>query len=156
MKNLLTISVLIFVVLFNSCKKEEDSNTDKLCGKYWVITEATVDPSVPIVDEYGNIMGYTNNIFAQIEPCNKDDVEKYNSDGTLIWDVRVKCDINEAQSGNGTWVFNSDETVLTETVGNESYSYTIIELSGSKFKYNYEMTMYGVAYNLTITCVPEE
>jgi hypothetical protein len=155
MKNLLTISVLIFVVLFNSCKKEETA-IDKLCGKYWVITEAMVDPSVPIVDEYGNIMGYTNNIFAQLEPCNKDDVEKYNSDGTLIWDVRVKCDNYEAQSGNGTWVFNSDETILTEMVGSESYSYTIIELTGSKLKYNYEMNLYGVTYIMTITCVPED
>ena len=156
MKNLLTISVLIFVVLLSSCKKEEDSNTDKLCGKYWVITEATVDPSVPIVDEYGNITGYTNNIFAQLEPCDKDNVEKYNSDGTLIWDVRVKCDNNDVQSGSGTWVFNSDETILTETQGSESFSYNIIELTNSKFKFSEELNLGGINYILTITSVPED
>ena len=156
MKNLLTISLLIFVVLFNSCKKEEDSNTDKLCGKYWVITEATVDPSVPIVDEYGNIIGYTNNIFAQLDACNKDDVEKYNADGTLIWDVRGKCDPGEIQSGSGTWVFNSDGTTLAETVGNENFVYNIIELTNSKFKFSEELNLGGINYILTITCVPED
>ena len=155
MKTLLTISVLIFLVLLNSCKKEEESNTDKLCGKYWVITEATIDPSLPITDEFGNIIGYTSNIFAQMEPCDKDNVEKYNSDGTLVWDTRVKCDVSEVQSGTGTWIFNSDETKITETYGNESITYDIIELSNSKLKVNYEMDLLGVTYNLTITFVPE-
>lgn len=155
MKNLLIISSLILIALLNACKKEE-SNTDKLCGKYWVITEANVDPSVAIVDEYGNIVGYTNNIFAQLDPCNKDDVEKYNSDGTLIWDVRTKCESNEPQNGTGTWSFNSDETILTEKVGGHSYSYTIIELTNSKFQYNYEMNLSGVIYNMVITCKPED
>ena len=155
MKTLLTISVLIFLVLLNSCKKEEESNTDKLCGKYWVVTEAIIDPSLPITDEFGNIIGYTSNIFAQMEPCDKDNVEKYNSDGTLVWDTRVKCDVNEVQSGTGTWIFNSDETKITETYGNESITYDIIELSNSKLKVNYEMDLLGVTYNLTITFVPE-
>lgn len=155
MKNLLIISSLMFIVLLNSCKKEE-SNTDKLCGKYWVITAATVDPSVAIVDGYGNIIGYTNNIFAQLDPCDKDDVEKYNSDGTLNWNVRVKCNANDAQSGNGTWEFHSDETVIIERVGGNSYTYTILELTNSKFQYNYEMNLSGIIYNLVLTCEPED
>jgi len=155
MKNLLIFSGLMFIILFNSCKKEE-SNTDKLCGKYWVITEATVDPSVAIVDENGNIMGYTNNIFAQLDPCDKDDVEKYKSDGTLIWETRVMCNANDAPSGNGTWEFHSDETVIIERVGGNSYTYTILELTNSKFQYNYEMNLSGIIYNLVITCEPED
>ena len=152
----LTIVLLLALIFGYSCKKDENkSNTDLLTGKYWKMTAITIEPSIPVVDDYGNITGYTNDLFAQMQPCVKDDIQKYNSDGTYIWDAKVKCDVQDPQSGSGTWMFNTDETVVTETANGESMSYTIIELTDSKYKFSYDGVLDAVTYKLTVTSVPE-
>ena len=90
-----------------------------------------------------------------MESCDKDNVQKYASDGTYVWDAKTKCDVEDTQSGSGTWMFNSDETVITEKEDGESTSYTIIELTETKFKFRYDMVLDDVTYKLTATCVPE-
>jgi hypothetical protein len=155
MRKLITV-IILTLVLFNSCKKDEQkSNTDLLTGKYWKITELTVSPGFPVFDAYGNITGYTDDIYAQMEACAKDDTRKYNADGTYIWDAKIKCAVDDVQSGSGTWMFNTDETVITETGNGESISYTIIELTDSRYKFSYDMVLDAVTYKLTVTRVPE-
>jgi hypothetical protein len=155
MKNLLLGTILLSTLVLNSCKKDDSkSNTDLLCGKYWKITAATIEPSLPIFNNT-DIIGYTNDLYSQWDLCEKDDIQKYNSDKTFVWDTKSKCDVSETQSGNGTWLFNSDETVITEKEDGVSTSYTIVELKDNSLKLSYDFKMGDVTYKISSTMIPE-
>lgn len=143
MKKLL-ITLTTFSLLFGSCKKEETpvnkSKTDLLCAHYWKLASATVNPpldidGVPVTD-----------IFATFDDCQKDDLTKYNTDKTVIYDEgATKCDPSASQTTSGTWSFNSDETILTEN----GDSGNIAELNESSLIVKAVENIDGVNYTFT-------
>lgn len=154
--SLLMIGLLVLVAF--SCKKDSESKTDKLTGKWWINTAMTIDPAIniggtPITDLWG-----------QVPACSKDDIQKFESNGVYTFDEgTTKCSTNDPQTTTGTWSFNSDETVVSVTTtganGTETYSYTIVSLDSDKLVAKFsEVADYGsgpLTYTYTVTMVPK-
>lgn len=135
MKKLFLLCIVASLLVVSACKKDsEPTKKELLTGKNWKLTAYTVDPSFPIVDDLGNII-YTNDFYAQMSDCDTDDLTKYNTDGTAIYDEGPsKCDPAYIQTTPGTWVFSADESVITINFNDSPASYTILELTSSTLK----------------------
>jgi hypothetical protein len=111
-----------------SCKKEEPikPKTELLCSSPWKIYEQTINPGIKIVG------GATiTDVFAQLDPCDKDDLVLYKSNGTATLDEGpTKCDPLDLQTSTFTWTFNLDETKLIE----DTDSYDIVQLDEKVLK----------------------
>ena len=149
------ISLLSLTLIFSSCSKDEEElsqKTELLTKSAWKMTAYTVEPGFPTFDNEGNITGSTNDIFAMLDNCEKDDTHKFNSDKSLITDEGMtKCDSSDPQKTNGTWIFNVDETSLTITEEGESQIVTIVELTQSVLKIKSTETEEGMTFTYTIT-----
>lgn len=154
MKKLLSmLPVIAALVLMSSCEKKEDSlsKTDLLCKAPWKITAGTVNPAMPAVDANGNFTT-TNDYFSQLEDCDKDDTEKYDKTGKVTYDNGTAiCDPEAPQTTTGMWVFNTDETIITESSAEGTFSYKIIELTSDVMKVEMEQVIMGTNYTFTLT-----
>jgi len=115
-----------------SCSKDEDEKTNKdlLVGKNWKMTVLTINPAVFGVTDF----------YAVLDACTKDDLTKFNSDGTVNFDEGAsKCDSGDPQTTYGTWSFNADQTVLSVTSEGLTEAYTISELTDTVLKFSYTM-----------------
>jgi hypothetical protein len=134
MKKLILIAIACFSIL-SACKKDEDpSKTDLLCGKYWKMESLTAKAGTLSID-----------MLNTIDACDRDDIMKFNNNGTYVTDTKMKCDISEPQSTTGTWSFNSDETILTQ----DQDSFKIEALTGSTMKLTYTGISDGVLVTIT-------
>ena len=160
--NFLLLILFVFSVgLTTSCKKDEEkpkSKEELLTGKKWQVKTAIIDPSIPV-----SAGGTTTNLYNQIEPCFKDDYSVFNANGTFIDDAGgVKCDVGDAQTTSGTWLFNGDKTIVTlnyPASGGDaafSMSFKILELSDSKLMYEIQDDYLnnGTIYTITFTMQP--
>jgi hypothetical protein len=115
-----------------SCSKDEDEKTNKdlLVGKDWKMTALTINPAVNSMTDF----------YAFLPACTKDDLTKFNSDGTVNFDEgALKCDSGDPQTTYGTWSFNADQTVLSVTADGLTEAYTISELTETSLKFSYTM-----------------
>jgi hypothetical protein len=115
-----------------SCSKDEDEKTNKdlLVGKDWKMTALTINPAVNSMTDF----------YAFLPACTKDDLTKFNSDGTVNFDEGAsKCDSGDPQTTYGTWSFNADQTVLSVTADGLTEAYTISELTETSLKFSYTM-----------------
>ncbi|HYX06918.1 MAG TPA: lipocalin family protein [Bacteroidales bacterium] len=156
MKKLLSLfSVVVLLMLAGSCKKDDETSlnkTDLLCKAPWKLTAATIDPAFPMPDFSGNTVSITDFYAQMVDDCSKDDTQKYNSDGTFTFDEgSVKCDSETPQTSTGTWTFNPDETIITETDPDGSYSYHMIKITENEMQISEVMPMDGVNYTITMT-----
>jgi hypothetical protein len=120
-----------------SCSKDEDEKTNKdlLTGKNWKMTAFTINP--PVVIEGVSFSDF----YAFLPACTKDDLTKFNSDGTANFDEgATKCDSGDPQTTYGTWSLNTDQTVLTVTADGLTEAYTIGELTDTTLKFTYTTT----------------
>lgn len=145
MKKLL-LPMALLSLLIGSCKKEETtvpkSKTELLCAHYWKVVALTVNPPLDIDGTP------VSDLLSIMDDCNKDDLVKYNTDKTLIYDEgATKCDPASPQTSSGTWSFNSDETILTE----DDEDLSLIELNESTLKLKIVQTIAEVDYTYTIT-----
>ncbi len=145
--NLLLIVSLFLAAL--SCKKDEEpTNKELLCGKNWILTAETVSPAI----NFDGIL--ISDLYAQMDDCTKDDVSKFNTNGTYTFEEgATKCDVNDPQVwDSGTWVFNSDQTILVITSPlYGTVNAEIIELTSSKIVISQESTIDGIKYTITDT-----
>ncbi len=154
---------LTSTILLTSCKKEEkepeptpaptpapapaQTNTQKITGKAWKTTAATVDPAYNV----GGTM--ITDWYSQMPACSKDDLMTLNSNGTYTEDEGAsKCDPSDPQVTTGTWVWNSNETIITITENGASYNYEIVQNDGTTLKYKQSEIIGGINYVLTVTC----
>ncbi len=150
--------LLIGSVLLTSCKKDEDepapepapiplTNTQKLTGKNFKLTAMTVNPGINL----GTVV--ITDIYAQIPSCAQDDLMNFNSNGTYTDDEAAsKCDPADPQTTTGTWVWNTNETVLTITeTGSSPTSLTVITNDGTTLKGTMSEVDNGTTYVYTIT-----
>jgi hypothetical protein len=147
---LLIFSALILVAF--SCKKDKsESNTDKLTGKYWIATAITIDPAI-------NLGGtQISDWYAQMDACEKDNLQKFDKNGIYTFDEGAsKCDVADPQTTTGTWAFNTDETVISVTDVDGTYSYTIIDLSSSTCKFKYSEVFNSITYTFTVTMIEKK
>jgi len=146
------INFLLIVSLFLatlSCKKDDaPTKTDLLSGKNWILTAETVSPAI---DYNGNLV---TDLYAQMDDCDKDDISKFNANGTYTFEEgATKCDVNDPQVWeSGTWVFNSDQTILILTsLDMDTVNAEIIELTSSKCVISQESNFDNINYTITDT-----
>jgi len=112
MNKYLKFLLAVCILSVFGCKDEEatpsKTRTELLTLSPWKMTAATYDPGV---DLGGTIV---TDIYAQVfEDCDKDDTQKYNTNGTLVYDEgENKCDPSLPQTGTSSWRFNTDETKI--------------------------------------------
>lgn len=146
------INLLLIVSLFLatlSCKKDDPpTKKDLLTGKNWILTAETVSPAI----DYNGIL--ITDLYAQMDDCDKDDISKFNANGTYTFEEgATKCDVNGPQIFDaGTWVFNSDQTILVLTSPSDgTINVEIIELTSTKIITKQEMTLDDINYTITDT-----
>ena len=140
--------VSLFLVTLSCKKDEEPSKKDLLCGKDWILKAETVSPAI----NFDGIL--ISDLYAQMDDCTKDDISKFNTNGTYTFEEgATKCDVNDPQVwDSGTWVFNSDETILVLTSPlYGTVNAEIIELTSSKIVISQESTIDGIKYTITDT-----
>jgi len=147
MKQLLkfTIFFLLAIVGFVSCKKDKDDHvtktkTELLTTGTWKYTACIVSPAY---DYYGNGNPVTD-IFAIMQPCEKDDFEVFKTNG--VWEYNegpTKCDQSSPQIVySEPWSFTANETkVIVGTV-----ECTILELTETTLKLRYTFEDAGITY----------
>lgn len=110
MKKITLLFVAVSLIAVSACKKEDDktttptpgptlTKTQMLTAKNWKLTGATSGG----VDYY-----------PIIDPCDKDDLFIFKTDGTSIVDAgATKCDPTDPQIiSTGTWTFIDNETKI--------------------------------------------
>jgi hypothetical protein len=153
---ILIFSLFSLALLFSSCSKsdedEQSPKTELLTKSAWKMNAYTVEPGFPTFDSEGNITGSTNDIFAFLDDCEKDDTHKFNTDKSLTTDEGMtKCESSDPQKTNGTWSYNSDETILTITEDGETQTATVLELTSNVLKLKSTETYEGMTYTYTVT-----
>ncbi len=145
MKNILFIATIVGVQLMSGCKKEDKINPpntvggnsvtrEKLLDKSWKLVAKTVDPA----KSPGFFKDKVTDWYAQLEACEKDNVKSYKGDGSMMFDEgATKCKTDDAQSVAGTWLFNSDNSTITEKKGSAEKSMTVVEVSATTLKTTY-------------------
>lgn len=147
-------SLLSLTFMFSACKKDNEMSvkTELLTSGLWKISALTIDPAFPIYDNEFNIIGTTNDYFAMMDNCEKDDTRTFKTDKTMIIDDGLtKCDSSDPQKVTGTWNFNSDETVLTSTANGETLNFIIMELTDKVLKLKYTETVDSETATVNIT-----
>ena len=139
------IALIAVIEIFFSCKKENDESTGKtktelLTSGSWKYTACIISPAY---DYYGNGNPVTD-IYAIMEPCEKDDFETFKTNG--IWEYNngpTKCDPSNPQIiYSEPWSFTSNEAkVMVGTV-----ECTILELTETTLKLRYSFEDAGVIY----------
>lgn len=125
------------LVAISSCKKEEEeeakkTNTENLTASAWVMKSITANPGIDL-----GTGGPITDLFIFEAACSKDDTEKYNTDGTGIFDEgATKCDPADPQTDNFTWSFANGETKL---VMDKTDTFNLVQLDGSTLKISQEI-----------------
>lgn len=149
MKRKIQLATWLFVltgtIAIPACKEDEVANSTKtktelLTAGNWIYTACVVSPAY---DYYGNGNAVTD-IFAIMEPCEKDDYETFKTNG--IWEYNegpTKCNPSNLQIVySEPWSFTANETKVM--VG--SVECTILELTATTLKLRYSFEDAGVTY----------
>ncbi len=125
----LVLSGIIGLATLSSCSEEPitpKTKTELLTSSGWKLKEFTVNPGIDI----GGVI--ITDFLTQFDPCDLDDVNIYKTGGQGIIDEGpTKCDPSDPQTTTFTWVFNPDETKITE---DNTDTYDIIQLDETTFK----------------------
>ena len=150
----LFLSLLSLTLFFSACNKDDEliTKTDLLTSSSWKVTAETIDPGFPTFDNQGNITGSTNDLFAMMDDCSKDNTFSFNTDKKLIMDEgATKCESTAPQKTAGTWSFNSEETTLIITVDGYPLTMTILELTDKVLKLKSTEVSGGITFSYTTT-----
>jgi len=130
----LLTAFILGAVMLGGCKKKDDpepTRSELFTNKNWRVTAWTSDPAISI----NGVL--VTNVFNQMDPCSKDDLFRFNSNGVYTFDEGAsKCNTNDPQTTTGTWSFNSDQTIVSVTEAGGTTSYNIESVSESTLKAN--------------------
>ena len=136
------ISVLLTLLEFTACRKDDESNTktksDFLIEGNWVITNLTVEPGI---DMGGGVL--VTDVYPYLEDCQKDDIMDFQSGGDVVIDEGpTKCDPDDPQTTDrGSWMLMDNNTKLRITEPNgDSFEGTILELTATRFIWTYQQS----------------
>ena len=169
-KKLITYACIALAVVgtslvFTNCKKKSSStttetptptpvpltNTQKLCDKNFKVTAITVNPG--LFDGNATITDvYASSLYAS---CYKDNISNFKTNGTYTEDEGTVVCSGNAQTTAGTWLWNTNETILTVTTGTDVSSMTIITNDGTTLKGTETTNISGTNYVFTYTYVKQ-
>jgi Domain of unknown function (DUF5004) len=158
-----TLLVGMFVgtlATISSCKKDKEeetvtpaptpapTKTELLTGKNWKLVAATINPAIELSPGV-----FVTDWYAQIQPCEQDDIQLYNTNGTYSIDAKVKCLPTDPATTTGTWIFNSAQTIITTDAGTaDATDFTILQLDATTLKGVVALDIgTGVIYTITAT-----
>jgi hypothetical protein len=157
--NIYTLSLLAIALVFTSCKKEEEpdpapamTKTQMLTGNNWVVNSMIID------QEYG--YGYcsedlgngTYELFPNcFDDCDLDDFWDFETDMSYVnHEGSNICFGVDPILCEGSWSFNTNETVLEISGGDCGFSeYDIISISATQLVVAQTITYNG--YEVTFT-----
>jgi hypothetical protein len=153
MKKLIFFSLLVLILPF-SCKDDDSpSKKELLTSHCWVMTAATVDPSVIY---QGAVI---TDVYAVLPLCNRDNVACILENGNIYVDEGAsKCNPDDPQTNNsGKWWFNSDETVILTVLDGSSDTIpsNLLALSKDRLQVRQMLAVFGELRNVTYTYAPE-
>lgn len=146
LKTLALMGVMCTLVVFNSCKKDDDDKKEETPAASaegtWKTTALTLTTTFSGMDT-------TENLYAQMEPCEKDDLLRFNADKTVTTlPGATKCDPSEpASEDGGAWSMSSDNKKLTTTDG----VYDVLTLNSTTLKLQMKDEDSGVKYTMNVT-----
>ena len=150
----ITMACLMLGLTITSCQKETETapaptpsltKTQLLTSKNWKMTAYTSNPAI----DWNNNGTMVTDVYTQIPDCHKDDINKFNTNGVGIFDEgATKCDAADPQTTSGTWIFNTNETIITI---DDFYSYTIETLNATTLKMSSVYNDGTTNYTLTVT-----
>ena len=119
------------LLMFNSCKKDNESATDLLTGGTWKLTESRSDTN-------GD-----GTLEDDLEACSADDTVNFADGGTYTFDEgATKCDPADDQTSSGTWALSSGDKVISLTEDSISIAAEIVTLTSKKLEI--KVTFLGV------------
>jgi len=129
-KSLILFLLLASSLFISSCKDDEPAQTPKtrtqlLSASPWKLSAAAINPGLNIG---GTII---TDFYSQIDACKKDDLVKYESNKTGVYDDgATKCEASDPQSIPFIWTFDLSETKITEN----GESFDILQLNEITYK----------------------
>ena len=129
MKKILVFSIILIALY--SCKKDDNkpaTKSDYLTSGSWIVTAAATDD-----DGDGT---YETDEYADFEPCYKDNVWTFNTNGSVVMDeATTKCDPSDSQVITSQWHLADNETSLI--LGSDSYSIVQLDANQIVLKLDY-------------------
>jgi hypothetical protein len=154
MSKIFQFLLLVTIVTFASCKKTVvKTNQDYLVGHRWITTAAVAEPGLKNPNGGGPITDIFN-YDAIYEACDRDNLDVYQED------LHYYLDEGSSRCGNyqsfciGSWSLDPSQKILTIEPANTkeaSYTYEIIDLDDTTFKYKRLIKISGVSYTITVT-----
>lgn len=140
----------LLALSFVACDKDDDnsgSNTDKLTSGKWKLSASVAKFTFNGIEQ-------TVDVYGQLQDCETDNELEFKADGTLISDEAAeKCNANDPDQEVGTWSFNQDETEITVSGIDDSFTAEIIELTNSKLRVKYDLNQNGIVTTTETTFV---
>lgn len=116
--------IAIYSTIMLSCKKEI-TQKEYLTQQDWIQTKGCFESGGTTVYDY----------FAEMQACRKDDVIRFNSDGTYSLTEGASSCLTP-RNETGKWELKSTEKVLFIYAPSDTISYNIDEISDNKGKFN--------------------
>jgi len=154
---LIATLALGMMVSMGACKKDNKSKTELLTNNSWKMKAFTINPAI---DFFGNGQLitdlYADPLFSPA--CKKDNFMTFKDNGQVVTDEGpTKCGPNDPQTTTETWIFNSDETVITVTEldGTDPASLNVTTLSENELKITETESIDNIVYTYTIVFEPK-
>lgn len=149
LKTLALMGAVCTSVVFTSCKKDDDKKetetTPSIVGT-WKITAQT------ITTNFGG-MESTQDMYADMEPCQKDDLIKFGEDKTVTTSPgATKCDPSEpASESAGKWELISNNTKLRLIDQGDTSVADVLTLNATTLSIKESESFQGATYSTKLT-----
>jgi Lipocalin-like domain len=137
---------IFLLVILSSCSKNDEPSATKsqMIARNWKQTDLLASqagtPAVSVFDTF-------------FEPCNKDDIWQFKSDGTYtVVEGATKCDAADPDTiTTGTWQLTDNDTrIIIDDASEPAQTLNIVELTNTSFKLSGTETISGVVVTATI------
>ena len=148
MKKLLFLG-LSLIVLSTACNKSSNdgkSRKENLTSGKWYVRASTIHITGFGIDS-------TQDVFAAMPACQKDNFIQFDSDGTGVSDEgATKCDTSAPQTTPGTWKFiDNDTRLVVAEAGAMPDTLNVTELNESTLKTTSSYSLLGLTISAIIT-----
>ena len=137
--------ILLSPFIFTSCDKDDDNETPKtktelLTASPWKRTALTSNPAY----DWNADGNAATDVLSIMLPCERDNTDTYRTNGIMETNEGpTKCDPSDPQTWTTTWELVNNETEIRY---DDTYNYTIVELTETTLKLRGVFEENGVTY----------